>query len=282
SFVRQFKVLGMLEFTAKRKRMTVLAQDEKGQVYLFCKGADSVVFGLCVSDTPNVMSRTKRHVTSFAKSGSRTLVMAWKRVMQAEYEQFDKEFRNAQVALTQRNEKIEQAFGILEHSLQLLGCTAVEDQMQEQVPETVQKLKEASIKVIMLTGDKQETAISIGRQSGIIAEHITTPQLMILSAKVPNDSSDPLALEKPMAQLQKKLNQFIEKCSMRQQELAQDELTTDEPNHQPSHKTPIAQESTQLSSIPSQSPENALVINGDALEMCLHDFLLDDFIVLFK
>lgn len=44
----------------------------------------------------------------------------------------------------------------------LLGATAIEDRLQAGVPETISTLMRADIKIWVLTGDKQETAINIG------------------------------------------------------------------------------------------------------------------------
>ncbi|ETO04164.1 P-type ATPase [Reticulomyxa filosa] len=148
------------------------------------------------------------------------------------------------------------------------------------------KLKEANIKVVMLTGDKQETAISIARQAGVISEHLTVSQLMILSAKLPSDTSDPKALEKSMSRLQKKINQFVEKCVKRRLDLMDDELTTEEVTTVNREALIARNMNIKVSRIggtsPFQSPENALIINGDALEMCLHEALIEDFILLFQ
>lgn len=50
----------------------------------------------------------------------------------------------------------------MERDLEILGGTAIEDKLQDGVPETIRLLREAGIKIWMLTGDKQETAINIG------------------------------------------------------------------------------------------------------------------------
>jgi len=50
----------------------------------------------------------------------------------------------------------------IEVDLKLLGSTAIEDKLQDEVGETIFRLKEAGIKVWVLTGDKVETAINIG------------------------------------------------------------------------------------------------------------------------
>lgn len=44
----------------------------------------------------------------------------------------------------------------------MLGATAIEDRLQAGVPETIATLMKAEIKIWILTGDKQETALNIG------------------------------------------------------------------------------------------------------------------------
>lgn len=50
----------------------------------------------------------------------------------------------------------------------MVGSTAIEDRLQEQVAETIEFIKEAGIKVWVLTGDKVETAINIGVSAGLL------------------------------------------------------------------------------------------------------------------
>jgi phospholipid-transporting ATPase len=52
----------------------------------------------------------------------------------------------------------------------LLGATAIEDKLQEGVPDTIHTLQLAGIKVWVLTGDRQETAINIGMSCRLITE----------------------------------------------------------------------------------------------------------------
>ena len=49
----------------------------------------------------------------------------------------------------------------IERNLNFLGATGIEDRLQDGIPETIESLRQASIKVWVLTEDKQETAISI-------------------------------------------------------------------------------------------------------------------------
>lgn len=50
----------------------------------------------------------------------------------------------------------------------MIGATAVEDRLQEDVKETIEAFKETEIKLWVLTGDKVETAINIGFSCGLL------------------------------------------------------------------------------------------------------------------
>ena len=129
-----------------------MVEDDHQNVFLYSKGADSVMFLRCSAADEAMVERTRKHVTEFARLGSRTLVMAYKPLSREDYESFESEFKRAEMSLDGRHKRIEECFAKLENDMTLLGCTAVEDQMQDGVPMTVLKLKEAEIKIIMLTG----------------------------------------------------------------------------------------------------------------------------------
>lgn len=63
----------------------------------------------------------------------------------------------------------------------MLGSTGVQDNLQEGVVETLQKLKQAQIKIWLLTGDKEETAVNIGFASGLLDNF--TQRLLVSSSK---------------------------------------------------------------------------------------------------
>jgi phospholipid-transporting ATPase len=73
-------------------------------------------------------------------------------------------------ALEDRETLVELAFEEIEHSMRLLGCTGVEDQLQEYVPESIDFMIKAGLKVVVLTGDKKETAVTISRQCALIQD----------------------------------------------------------------------------------------------------------------
>ena len=55
-----------------------------------------------------------------------------------------------------------------ERNLSLIGATAIEDRLQDEVPETIQFMRDAGIKVWVLTGDKVDTARTIGFSSKLL------------------------------------------------------------------------------------------------------------------
>jgi len=114
-----------------------------------------------------VYTVTFRDLERFATEGLRTLVFAARILPESEYVAWKRIYNDASSALTNRQERIESAAEGIEQALQLLGATAIEDKLQEGVPDTIDKLRRANIRVWMLTGDKRETAINIAHSAGI-------------------------------------------------------------------------------------------------------------------
>ena len=80
------------------------------------------------------------------------------------------------MSLTNREEEVAKIDELIEIDLELIGSTAIEDRLQDQVADTIQFMKNVGIKVWVLTGDKIETAINIGVSAGLLdrsmAQHI--------------------------------------------------------------------------------------------------------------
>ncbi|XP_047323463.1 putative phospholipid-transporting ATPase 9 [Impatiens glandulifera] len=160
---REYKLLNVLEFSSSRKRMSVIIQDEKGQLILLSKGADSVMFERLAEDGREFEKDTRKHVNEYADAGLRTLILAYRGLTEVEYEEFNKKFTVAKNSVSaDREALIDEVVETIEKDLILLGATAVEDKLQYGVPECVDKLSRAGIKIWVLTGDKMETAINIG------------------------------------------------------------------------------------------------------------------------
>lgn len=95
------------------------------------------------------------------------MCLAYKVLSESDYETWEQRYHDATVALDDREEKIEQVSAEIERDMHLLGATAIEDKLQDGVPETIADLKRAGIKIWVLTGDKLETAIGTSLTRGI-------------------------------------------------------------------------------------------------------------------
>ncbi|XP_075380671.1 phospholipid-transporting ATPase IK [Mycteria americana] len=158
---RTYKVLAMLDFNSDRKRMSVLVQDPQGTIRLYTKGADTVILERLQRRGPNE-TFTEMALDRFAEETLRTLCLASKEVSEVEYSEWSRRHREASILLQDRTRELDKLYEEMEQNLQLLGATAIEDKLQDGVPETIQLLKLGNIKVWVLTGDKQETAMNIG------------------------------------------------------------------------------------------------------------------------
>jgi len=171
-----YETLAVLDFQSKRLRMTVVSRDSDGKIFAYCKGADAKLLpdpvagtGIVDPEQSHLIHMTQAHMDEFACAGSRILVSGYKQLHETEYKEFIQIYNDAANSIAQRQDRIEEAFKPIETNMILLGCTAVEDQIQDGVMEVIKDVKKAGIKVMMLTGDKMETAVTIGQLSGIIS-----------------------------------------------------------------------------------------------------------------
>ncbi len=114
-----------------------------------------------------VFERCFQHVEEFATEGLRTLIFAYRYLDEDDYRKWKAVYLQATTSLDKRQERIEDAAELIEQDFELAGATAIEDKLQQGVPETIDKLRRANIKVWMLTGDKRETAINIAHSARI-------------------------------------------------------------------------------------------------------------------
>uniref|UniRef100_A0A3Q2YBP1 Phospholipid-transporting ATPase n=1 Tax=Hippocampus comes TaxID=109280 RepID=A0A3Q2YBP1_HIPCM len=156
-----YQLLNVLEFSSNRKRMSAVVRTPNGRLRLYCKGADNVIFERLNEDS-QYKELTIAHLEQFATEGLRTLCFAYVDLREDAYQEWLKEYNRVSTVLKDRAQKLEECYELLEKNLLLLGATAIEDRLQAGVPETIATLMRADIKIWVLTGDKQETAINIG------------------------------------------------------------------------------------------------------------------------
>ncbi|GAB2278100.1 Probable phospholipid-transporting ATPase 8 [Dionaea muscipula] len=187
---RVYELLHVLEFSSSRKRMSVIVRNEKNQLLLLCKGADSVMFERLSEAGHQCEAETKDHSRQYAEAGLRTLVVAFRELSQEDYKHWEEEFTKAKSSVSaDRDALLDAVANKIEKGLILLGATAVEDKLQKEVPECIDKLAKAGIKLWVLTGDKMETAINVGYACGLLRQGM---KKIVISL----DSPEITALEK--------------------------------------------------------------------------------------
>ncbi|XP_078072910.1 putative phospholipid-transporting ATPase IA isoform X3 [Mustelus asterias] len=173
----KYELLNVLEFTSNRKRMSVIVRMPSGKLRLYCKGADTVIYER-LSESSRYKDITLKHLEQFATEGLRTLCFAVAEISETMYQDWLEVYHRASTALQNRILKLEESYELIEKNLQLLGATAIEDRLQDKVPETIETLSKADIKIWILTGDKQETAINIGHACKLLTKNMG---LMVLN-----------------------------------------------------------------------------------------------------
>ncbi|KAF5285620.1 hypothetical protein FQR65_LT13101 [Abscondita terminalis] len=164
-----YEILSVIEFTSTRKRMSVIVKDPHNKIKLLCKGADTVIYERLENSETEYSDALLQQLEVFASEGLRTLCCAVATLSEQDYLKWKQTYHKACISLTNREANIERAANLIERKLKLVGATAIEDKLQDGVPETIAALLKADINIWVLTGDKQETAINIGYSSRLIA-----------------------------------------------------------------------------------------------------------------
>ena len=172
---RIFEKLSQLEFSSDRKRESIIVKE--GNYYkLYIKGADSIIEErLDTNSFPKeILERSKYFVNLFSAKGYRTLLVGMRILSQQEYEEFIFNLEQAKLDTEHKKEKLESVYNSVESNITLLGATIVEDKLQDNVPEVIKDLRQAGIKIWMLTGDKLNTAYNIALSCNLISQDFKT------------------------------------------------------------------------------------------------------------
>ncbi|KAK5265226.1 aminophospholipid translocase [Exophiala xenobiotica] len=169
----EYELLAICEFNSTRKRMSTIFRCPDGKIRIYCKGADTVIYERLHKEN-SFADITLQQLEDYATEGLRTLCLAMREVPEQEYREWRQIFDKAATTVGgNRAEELDKAAEIIEHDFFLLGATAIEDRLQDGVPDTIHTLQAAGIKVWVLTGDRQETAINIGMSCKLISEDMT-------------------------------------------------------------------------------------------------------------
>lgn len=192
---REYQVLNTLEFNSTRKRMSAIIKIPppadapmlaQPTALLICKGADSIIYDrLSRKDNDKeLLESTAKHLEEYATEGLRTLCIAQRTLTWSQYSEWNRRHEEAASSLDHREEKMEAVADSIERELILLGGTAIEDRLQDGVPDSIALLAQAGIKLWVLTGDKVETAINIGFSCNLLGNDM---ELLILKTTLDED-----------------------------------------------------------------------------------------------
>nr|XP_025884235.1 phospholipid-transporting ATPase 2 isoform X2 [Solanum lycopersicum] len=181
----QYEVLDTLEFTSERKRMSVVVKDcQNGNIILLSKGADEAI--LPHSHAGQQTRIFAEAVEQYAQLGLRTLCLAWRDLEEEEYHEWSLLFKEANSSLVDREWRVAEVCQRIEQGFEIIGVAAIEDRLQDAVPETIETLRKAGINFWMLTGDKQNTAIQIARSCNFVSPE-PKGQLLLINGRTEDE-----------------------------------------------------------------------------------------------
>lgn len=192
--VVDYQILAQIPFNSDRKRMSIIIKSHDQPAIIYTKGADNVIAERSLD------YHFENVVNDFATAGLRTLVFASREVKDEELIPWMKAYHEAEAALTGRDEKLDNCASQIEDNLYSMGVSGVEDRLQPEVPMTIRWIRHAGIKLWVLTGDKLETAVAIGRTSGVI---LPNSDLGMVTSK------DPQEVEHQLDALIGNVDQFV-------------------------------------------------------------------------
>ncbi|XP_057382432.1 probable phospholipid-transporting ATPase IIB isoform X3 [Balaenoptera acutorostrata] len=158
-------ILQTFPFTSESKRMGVIVRDEStAEITFYMKGAD-----VAMSTVVQYNDWLEEECGNMAREGLRTLVVAKRALTEEQYQDFESRYNQAKLSIHDRTLKVAAVVESLEREMELLCLTGVEDQLQADVRPTLEMLRNAGIKIWMLTGDKLETATCIAKSSHLVS-----------------------------------------------------------------------------------------------------------------
>ncbi|XP_022415690.1 probable phospholipid-transporting ATPase IIB isoform X6 [Delphinapterus leucas] len=158
-------ILQTFPFTSESKRMGVIVRDEStAEITFYMKGAD-----VAMSTVVQYNDWLEEECGNMAREGLRTLVVAKRALTDEQYQDFENRYNQAKLSIHDRTLKVAAVVESLEREMELLCLTGVEDQLQTDVRPTLEMLRNAGLKIWMLTGDKLETATCIAKSSHLVS-----------------------------------------------------------------------------------------------------------------
>ena len=171
TFICQYEKICVFEFDSNRKRNSIIVKElASNKYYLFIKGADDIISSRSSPSSSTYLEKVSKDLLHFSEKGLRTLLLGFKEISPEDFASFKSKLDQAATSIDSRDERLKHLADSVEAGILVLGCTAVEDSLQEEVPETIQDLRNAGISIWMLTGDKLETAFNIGKTCSLLTD----------------------------------------------------------------------------------------------------------------
>ena len=165
---RDFEILCLLPFDSTRKRMSIIVRHEH-QIFLFIKGAETSIWPhRSPLNNRDMLSAIEQQSLRFAEQGYRSLLVAYRQLPLNTFESWFRRYQDAANSFENREEAISDVATEIEVDLMIAGVTAVEDRLQDGVPHAIATLRCAGIKIWLLTGDKQATALSTAQAAALV------------------------------------------------------------------------------------------------------------------
>ncbi|KRX01550.1 P-type ATPase, cytoplasmic domain N [Pseudocohnilembus persalinus] len=201
------KILYTFEFDSDRKRQSVVTKNTKtGKITLLCKGADSVILKLSnKSQNSEIIPILEEHLNAYSVDGLRTLLLARREIPSQLFEDWVNRYKKAEEDLVNGPDRKRELQAELEVDLNPVAATAIEDQLQDEVGETIAALKEAGIKLWVLTGDKVETAINIGYSCKLLTEDMNQFEVQLSTEDAKNLKQGKIVVKQKLEEINEKL-----------------------------------------------------------------------------
>eukprot|EP01034_Spumella_vulgaris_P024823 gene24823-31210_t len=191
--MEEVEILNVIEFSSKRKRMSVIIKDTDGQIKILTKGADSVMMHRLRAGQEYLVNQTDKDMREYAIEGLRCLIIAFAVIKEKDYRKWSEGYRRVCADISQIEKKkkgepnnIEELEDAIEQKLTVAGSTAIEDRLQDGVPECIAELAKAGINIWVLTGDKEETAINIAVACNLVLPKEYMDHIIVNANTAPN------------------------------------------------------------------------------------------------
>jgi magnesium-transporting ATPase (P-type) len=158
----EIEILMINEFTSDRGMMSIVVE-YNNNVILYAKGGDKKIKDLLSKSQP-LSNSTLPIATKLSETGLRVLLITMKILDKSEFNEWRMNYEEGLKTISEEKKNTYKNTNLknIEKDMILIGCTAVEDRLQDEVPDVIKEIQDAGINFWVLTGDNLATARNIG------------------------------------------------------------------------------------------------------------------------